>query len=131
MRTLGNDSRLAVQRFGNRSEIEVVVAPGRHGRADENAIDEEGLRHLLQPQPWVPDRARDDVEHYRRRKAEQHDAAQDHQYQLETIQRAPFQVALPLQYQFVRDRHGSPQQVNARSATSEGRAATLSCGPVG
>ena len=75
----------------------MIVAPRRRGDADEDAVDEEGHRHLLQPQPGVADGAGDDVAHHQDGEAGDGDAAQNHQHVFEQIERAPFQVALLLQ----------------------------------
>ena len=54
----------------------MIVAPGRRRRPYENAVDEEGHRRLLQPQPGTTDRAGDDVAHHQDAKAGDGDAAQ-------------------------------------------------------
>ena len=95
------DPRRAVHRFGDRGEIEVIVAAGRHRRADEDRVDEQRRGDFLQPQPGVADHAGDDVGGDRQREAEAQHAAEDHQRELEPVERAPFQVTLPLQHQFV------------------------------
>jgi hypothetical protein len=51
-----------VQGVGYGREVEMIVASRRHGGADEDAVDEEGRRHLLQPKPRRADCAGDDVE---------------------------------------------------------------------
>ena len=53
----------------------------------------------------VTQRARENVEHHRERKAEAQDSAQHHQHELEPVERPPLQVTLPLQHQFVGDGH--------------------------
>ena len=81
----------------------MIVAAGGDGGADEDRIDEQRGGDFLQPQPGVADGPRDDVEHHRKREAETQHAAEHHQDQFELVERAPFQVTLPLQHQFVGD----------------------------
>src|SRR5258708_37814269 len=50
-------------------------------------------------------RPRYDVGRHREREAETERAAQHHQDQFEPVQRAPFQMALPLQHELVGDGH--------------------------
>jgi hypothetical protein len=94
-----------VQRIGDRREIEMIVAPAGDRRAGEDRIDEEGRRHLLQPQPRPADLAGDDVEDDRRAEPEQQQAAQHHQHGFERIERAPFQMTLPPEHQSVANGH--------------------------
>ena len=80
----------------------MVVAARRRRDADENAVDEEGHRRFLQPQPGTAD-VRVTMSHITRTlKPGDGDAAQDHQDLFERIERAPFQVALLLQDQTVK-----------------------------
>src|ERR1700757_4858125 len=94
-----------VHRFGNRGQIQVIIAAGGNRSTNEDRVDEEGRGDLLQPQPGVTERARDNVEHYREREAEAQDSAQYHQRDCEPVERPPFQMTLPLQHQFVGDGH--------------------------
>src|SRR5580704_18035248 len=66
---LDEEARRPVYRLGNRREIEMIVAPGGDRRPDENTVDEQGRRDLLQPQPGMAERSRQDVERDRKRKA--------------------------------------------------------------
>ena len=75
----------------------MIVAPGGDRRPDENTVDEQGRRDLLQPQPGVAERSRQDVERDRKRKAEQREPADPHQDDLERIESSPFQVPLASQ----------------------------------
>src|SRR5207247_6658003 len=83
----------------------MIVAAGGYRRADENRIDEQRGSDFLQPQPGMADGPRDDVGRYRHRETETQDAAADHQEEFKLVERPPFQVTLPLQYQFVGDGH--------------------------
>src|SRR5258708_39362012 len=83
----------------------MIVAPCRYRGADEDAVDEEGRGDFLQPQPWCPDRARDDVADHRGAEAHQGRAAQDHQQGFEPVERSPLQPPLSLQHQRALVRH--------------------------
>src|SRR5262249_35908937 len=83
----------------------MVAAPRRDRGAGEDRVDEEGRRHLLQPQPGPPDLARNDVEDDGSAKAEEQEAAQQHQHGFERVEHAPFEVGLPLEHQSVAQSH--------------------------
>jgi hypothetical protein len=83
----------------------MIVAPSCDRGAGKDRVDEEGRRHLLQPQPWPADLARDDIENDGAAKAEQQKAAQHHQHGFKRVERAPLEVALPLEYQPFGDGH--------------------------
>ena len=102
---LDDQPRRAVQRLGDRGQIEMIVAPGGDGGADEDRVDEQRGRCFLQPQPGMTERARDNVGRHRQRKSEAQHAANDHQDHFEPVERLPFQVMLPLQHQFVGHGH--------------------------
>ena len=98
----------------------MIVAAGRRGDADEDAVDEEGHRRLLQPQPGMADRAGDDVAHHQHAEAGDGDAAQDHQDVFERIERAPLQVALLLQDQAVIRRHLRIPNLRSKAGSGAG-----------
>ena len=102
---LDDQARRAMHRLGNRGQIQVIVAAGGDGGADEDGVDEERGGRLLQPQPGMTDGPRDDVAGHKQREAETQHAANDHQCQFEPVERLPFQMTLPLQHQFVGDGH--------------------------
>src|SRR6478735_7531090 len=89
----------------------MIVAAGSGRGADEDRIDEQRRGEFLQPQPRMAYGARDDVSRDREREAETQDAAEDHQDQFELVERPPFEVALPRQYQFVGDGHRLSRRV--------------------
>ena len=80
------------QAFGDRGQIEMVVAANRNPGAAEDAIGEEGRRYFLQPEPGMADLARQHIEEYGGRKRREADTAEDHQHAFERIECRPFQV---------------------------------------
>ncbi|MEH2559286.1 hypothetical protein V1286_006815 [Bradyrhizobium algeriense] len=90
----------------------MIVAPRRRADADEDAINEECHRRLLEPEPGVADGAGDDVAHHQDRESGDGDGAENHQNLFEPVERAPFQVALLLQHEAiesVHDRFSNPR----------------------
>ena len=83
----------------------MIVAARGDGGADEDGIDEQRRGGLLQPQPWIAEGPRDDIGRDRERESKTQYAADDHQEQFEPVERAPFQVMLPLQHEFVGNGH--------------------------
>src|SRR5215469_16901614 len=63
-------SEFSSQAFGNRCQIEMIIAAGGHGSPKENRINKECRCHLLQPKPGVADRACNYVENDRAAKSE-------------------------------------------------------------
>ena len=102
---LDDQPRRAMHRLGDRRQIEMIVAAGGDGGADEDGIDEQRRGRLLQPQPWAADGPRDDVGRDRQRESKTQYAADDHQDQFEPVERPPLQMMLPLQHQFVGNGH--------------------------
>jgi hypothetical protein len=108
-RDLDDEPRRAVHRFGESGEVEVVVAPRRRRGAGENSIDEQGRRHLLEPQPGMADRPRHDVERNRQAEAGQRQPAEHHQDHLKRVEGAPFQMTLPVEHELFGDCHGADE----------------------
>src|SRR6201987_4701889 len=59
------DPGLAMKTFGDCGEIKMIIATRSYGSAEEDRINEQRRRHLLQPKPRVTDRPRDNVENTR------------------------------------------------------------------
>ena len=74
----------------------MIIAPGCRRRADEYAVNEEGHRDFLPPQPRVTESAGNNVKEHRRTEPRQGDAAEHHQDLLDQIQRSPFEMAVLL-----------------------------------
>src|SRR5215471_1087410 len=126
-RELDDETRRAVHRFRERGQVEVIVAPRRRRRSGEDSVDEERRRDLLEPEPGVADRARQNVEQDGERKAEQREPAYDHQAHLELVEDSPFQMTLPVEHELVGDRHRrSPHRSPNRSPMARQAAAWAS-----
>ena len=85
-------ARPRTHRLRHRRELQVIAAPRRDRRPDEDAVDEESRRHFLWPQQWMSDHSRHHVEQRRRGETDEANAAEPHQHAFERVQRAPFQV---------------------------------------
>ena len=72
----------------------MIVTPGRDRGANEDAVDEEGGRHLLRPQQGMAGDSCQNVKQRRRGEASQTDAAELHQNPLEWVQRPPFEAPI-------------------------------------
>ena len=106
-----------MHRFRNGREVEVIVTACRDRRADENSIDEQCGRDLLEPEPGAANDAGGDIGANRHRKSEQRQATDDHQDHLKAVERPPFKVTLTLQDQPVGDaHHGHPSIREAGTA---------------
>src|SRR6516165_1812135 len=131
---LYHHARGAGERVGDRSEIEVIVAPRRNRGAGEYRIDEEGRCDLLQPQPGPADLARDDVEDDGSAKAAQQNTAQHHQRGFKRVEHTPFEVTLPLEHQSFGNAHdrsvavarGEPDRSSRFATPERGRRYNLS-----
>ena len=91
---LHDEAQPPTHRFGDRGHVEMVVAPRRRRRADEDAVDEEGAGHLLQPEPGMADRAREHIAEHRDSEPSQSNAAHDHRDGFDDVEGGPLEVAL-------------------------------------